>query len=314
METEMNNPNEIRNKVIFFYNPISGNGLFGSRLDEVVKCFQAHGRVCIPVRMDRKGIADEVMRMIDPDAIECVGVAGGDGTINVVTNALLGAGKHIPLAVFRAGTANDFASYYDIPYDIEDMVEVACSGRKVRADVGRANDKYFINVCAMGFMVDVSQKTDPYLKNKIGALAYYMKGVEEMSQLRPLSVRLTSAEFSGEEEMYFMIVTNGQSAGGFRKVSPTASMQDGKFDVLLFRKMAFTEFGPLLLSVLQGQHLQNRNVLYFQTSDLLVESEETFGTDVDGDECPKVPLRLVAHPGAIEVLVPETFRIPDPSL
>ncbi len=191
------------------------------------------------------------------------------------------------------------------------MVDVACSGRTVKADVGRANEKYFINVCAMGFMVDVSQKTDPYLKSKIGSLAYYMKGAEEMSQLRPLPVRLTSAEYSGDENMYFMIITNGQSAGGFRKVSPTASMQDGKFDVLLFRKMAFTELAPMLVAVLQGNHLQNKNVLYFQTSDLLVESEEEFGTDVDGDECPKVPVRLVSYPGEIEILVPETFRVPN---
>ncbi len=100
----------IQNKVIFFYNPISGNGLFGSRLDEVVKCFQERGRVCIPIRLDRKGIVDDVMRLVDPAEIECLGVAGGDGTINVVTNAMLNAGKHLPLAILRPGTANDFAS------------------------------------------------------------------------------------------------------------------------------------------------------------------------------------------------------------
>ena len=44
----------IQKKVIFFYNPISGNGLFGSRLDEVVKCFQARGRVCIPRRRGKQ--------------------------------------------------------------------------------------------------------------------------------------------------------------------------------------------------------------------------------------------------------------------
>ncbi len=302
--------NEPMKKVIFFYNPISGNGLFGSRLDEVVKCFQARGRVCIPVRLDRKGIVDDIMRIVDPSEIECFGVAGGDGTINVVTNAMLNAGKRVPIAIFRAGTANDFASYYEVPDDIDDMVEVACSGRTVKADVGRANEKYFINVCAMGFMVDVSQKTDPNLKNKIGALAYYMKGVEEMSQLRPLPVRLTSAEYTGSEDMYFMIIMNGTSAGGFRRVSTIASMQDGKFDVLLFRKMAITDYAPMLVAVLQGNHLQNKNVLYFQTSDLLVESDEEFGTDVDGDVCPKVPLRLVSYPGAIDVLVPESFKVP----
>ncbi|MBR5741178.1 MAG: YegS/Rv2252/BmrU family lipid kinase, partial [Firmicutes bacterium] len=273
--------------------------------------FQARGRVCIPVRLDRKGIVDEVMRFVDPADIECFGVAGGDGTINVIVNAMLNAGKNVPIAIFRAGTANDFAAYYDIPDDIVDMVDVACSGRTVAADVGRANEKYFINVCAMGFMVDVSQKTDPYLKNKIGALAYYMKGVEEMSQLRPLPVRLTSAEYTGDEEMYFMIVMNGQSAGGFRRVSPIASMQDGKFDVLLFRRMPVTDFAPMLVSVLQGNHLQNRNVLYFQTSDLTIESDEVFGTDVDGDECPKIPLHLVTYPKEIEVLAPETFRVPE---
>lgn len=301
----------IKNKVLFFYNPISGNGLFGSKLDEVVREFQKRGKLCVPVRMDKKGIADETLRYLDTEDFECVAVAGGDGTINVVVNAMLNAEKNLPLAIFPAGTANDFGSYYEAPHDIPDMVEVACSGRTVKADIGRANEKYFVNVCAMGFMVDVSQKTDTRLKNKIGSLAYYMKGAEEMSQLRPLPVKLTSEEYSGEESMYFMIVTNGKSAGGFRRVSPSASMQDGVFDVLLFRKMALVEFGPLLIDVLQGNHLQNKNVLHFQTADLLVESDESFGTDVDGDECPKVPLHLVTYPGAVEILIPETFKVSD---
>ncbi len=44
-----------------------------------------------------------------------------------------------------------------------------------------------------------------------------------------------------------MTVLNGESAGGFRKLSPQSSMSDGKLDVVAFRKMPIVEFAPLFL-------------------------------------------------------------------
>ena len=63
-------------------------------------------------------------------------------------------------------------------------------------DLGKINDKYFVNVASTGLFTDVSQKTDVNLKNTIGKLAYYLKGLEELPNFRPLKVNIKSDEMN----------------------------------------------------------------------------------------------------------------------
>ena len=246
-----------RKKVILFYNPNAGNGLFKNNLDLIIERFQQKKLVVIPVRAGRGDVLDGLFRTIDPAEYRQVIAAGGDGTINICVNAMIRNNIDLPLAIFPAGTANDFAYYLDLPLEVNSMIDIALGSNFTYSDLGRANDKYFLNVAAMGTMVDVSQKTDPNLKSILGVLSYYIRGIIEVPNLKPIPVRITSEEFSGEEHMYFMLIMNGRSAGGFKRLSPSAEINDGLFDVIVFREMPITDFLPLLINVLQGNHEKN---------------------------------------------------------
>ena len=171
------------------------------------------------------------------------------------------------------------------------------------ADVGKVNDKVFINVAAMGALVDVSQKTDPNLKNSLGIVAYYLTAMSELPQIRPLAVKLTTPDAVYEEEIYFMVVMNGESAGGFRKLNPESSINDGKLDVIAFLKMPIVELAPLLIEVLRGRHPKNKHVLYFQTDKLTMESNADIGTDIDGEHGEKLPLHFSVLHNRLSIFV-----------
>lgn len=281
-----------RQKVLLFYNPNSGNGMFKNNLDGIIERFQNSGFQVVPVRA-AKGVAiQQALAEMDQSMYRQIVVAGGDGTINICVNAMIRNNIDLPLAVFPTGTANDFAGYFDLPKDIEGMIDVAMGDKFTYADVGKCNDRYFINVAALGSLVDVSQKTDPNLKNTLGVFAYYLKGASEVVKLRALPVKLTTDGNVIEEEMYFMLVMNGMSAGGFKKLSPTSDIQDGKLNVILFRKMPIIELVPLLFGVISGNYLDNKNILSFETDNLIIESEEDISTDVDGEHGEKIPLHF----------------------
>lgn len=281
-----------RQKVLLFYNPNSGNGMFKNNLDGIIERFQNSGFQVVPVRA-AKGVAiQQALAEMDQSMYRQIVVAGGDGTINICVNAMIRNNIDLPLAIFPTGTANDFAGYFDLPKDIESMVDVAMGDKFTYADVGKCNDRYFINVAALGSLVDVSQKTDPNLKNTLGVFAYYLKGASEVVKLRALPVKLTTDDKVIEEEMYFMLVMNGMSAGGFKKLSPTSDIQDGKLNVILFRKMPIIELVPLLFGVISGNYLENKNILTFETDNLVIESEEDISTDVDGEHGEKLPLHF----------------------
>ena len=150
---------------------------------------------------------DKALSEINVEEFRQIIAAGGDGTINICVNAMIRHDIDLPLAIFPAGTANDFAYYFEIPNDIDGMVDIALGEHFTNADVGKVNERHFINVAAMGALIDVSQKTDPNLKNTIGVMAYYLKAVTEVPNLRAHNVKLITPDETYEEAMYFMAVS-----------------------------------------------------------------------------------------------------------
>jgi len=283
-------------KVLLIYNPNAGNGLFKANLDKIIEMFQKKNTLVVPVRTDRPAVMCEMFHMAEVEGFSKVIAAGGDGTINIVVNNMLSCGTNLPIAVFPSGTANDFAYYFDIPHDIEGMVKIATEENYTYVDLGCVNGKYFINVAAMGFLVDVSQKTHPNIKNTLGVMSYYLKGVSEVPKLEPITIKIESDEYSGMEKIYFMLVMNGRSAGGFKRVAPEARMDDGLLDVLLFREMPLTELPGLLINFMQGNHSENKNVIFFRTNKLHLETDMEIGTDVDGEKGCEFPLDITCVP------------------
>lgn len=283
-------------KVILFYNPNSGSGVFKSNLDLIIGRYQKAGFLVVPIRAAHGHVISDFLSELDQDNYQDEYVqiiaAGGDGTINVCVNAMIRNNIDLPIAIFPSGTANDFAYYFNIPGDIDKMLDIALSGNYTYADVGKVNDRYFINVAAMGDVVGVSQKTDPTLKNTIGVLAYYLKGLSEVPNMKAVRVTLTTPEKVYREKMYFMVVMNGESAGGFKKISPDSNINDGMLDVLLFRKMGIFEMPGLFLKILHGNHLDSKKVLHFKTDKLRIETDSDLATDIDGEDGEKFPMEF----------------------
>ena len=291
------------NQILLYYNAHSGSGIFKNNLDHIVERCQNAGYQVVPVRAAKGYVINEVLSTIDQSEFSRIIAAGGDGTINLCVNAMIRNNIQLPIALLPAGTANDFAYYFELPSDLDYLLDVALGDKTTSVDVGAVNNRHFVNVAALGALIDVSQKTDPNLKNAIGILAYYLKALTEIPQIRALPVTLTTPDKVYEEEIYFMVVMNGESAGGFRKLSPESSMNDGKLDVIAFRKMHIVELAPLLFEVVHGRHPKNDNVLYFQTDKLRIESPEYISTDIDGEHGEELPLEFSVLNKRLKVFV-----------
>jgi YegS/Rv2252/BmrU family lipid kinase len=288
-------------KVLLFYNPKAGSGVFSNNLDAVISAFQKKHQIVVAVRADSRITLDEIFADEAFKGYSKIIAAGGDGTINIVVAAMLKHDIDIPLAIFPAGTANDLAYYFDIPTELDEMLMIATGDCTTPMDVGTVNGRCFVNVLAMGMIVDVSQKTDPLVKNTIGVMAYYLRSVAEIPKLHPISVKLTMPDKVLKKEMYAMLVMNGRSAGGFKRIAPAASISDGLFDVVLFHNMPMTNWAPLLMSLITGQHTENKYVTHFRTDRLLIESDEAISTDMDGETGEPLPLDVRMIPGRIKV-------------
>ena len=170
-------------KVRFIYNPYSGENAILKELDKIITMHQDKGYTIVPYRIQRGVDVINALDIVD-STYEYILIAGGDGTIDTVVNAMKKRGIEIPIGIIPVGTANDFAKHLGMPQDAGACVEQILDSYAVGVDLGKVNDNYFVNVLSTGLFTDVSQKTDTNLKNTIGKLAYYLKGLEELPKVQ----------------------------------------------------------------------------------------------------------------------------------
>jgi hypothetical protein len=120
--------------------------------------------------------------------------------------------------------------------------------------------------------------------------------------LKPAKVSIRSKEASSDEEVYFILIMNVKSAGGFKKIAPLASLSDGLLDVYIFRKCPIIELVPLIIQIANGEHAESPYVDYFQTAELMIDCDEPVGTDMDGEKGFDFPLILSVAPRKLKVI------------
>ena len=205
----------------------------------------------INARLREDGDVDVVLTAGEGDGVEAgrraalegydrVFVAGGDGTLNEVLNGLAqvdGALATITLAVVPLGTGNDFATAIGVPESPDDAVDALLGGAVVPVDVGRVNDRCFLNISAGGFIADVSDAVNPQLKTVLGKLAYLVGGAQVLLDYEPLAARVTNGADATDVSLLAFAVCNSRLIGGGRLIAPHAIVDDGWLDVCLIHAM-----------------------------------------------------------------------------
>lgn len=287
-------------RVRFIYNPYSGENAILSSLDSVIKIHQKAGFEIHPYRINKEADVKDALECIDRSYAYIL-IAGGDGTVDSVVNAMMEKGIKLPIGILPVGTANDFGKVLKIPQNIKKACKKIVEFKPEKVDIGKINDKYFVNVASSGLFTDVSQKTDVHLKNTIGKLAYYIKGLEEIPNFRKLKVKVTSEEYNYDGNMYLMLVFNGKTAGNLN-LATRSDVQDGMLDIIIFKAVQVIELLPLFLKVLRGEHLDSNKVVYFKSDRVKIECNEDIVTDIDGEKGPDYPLDIRCIKNGIEVL------------
>lgn len=288
-------------KVKFIYNPHSGNQRILSYLDTIIYMYQKNGFIIDPFRVSFEfSIADSLLNI--DSQYDHILISGGDGTINQVVNALKNLNLDIPVAILPTGTANDFALLLDLPLDIDQALKKILSGQKRKIDLGKANEKYFINVFSCGLFTDVSQKTPSILKNTLGKIAYYFNGIKEIPHFKKINLTVETIEDKFHCSSLIFFVFNGKSAGNFN-IAYKADINDGLLDVVIVKSDSVTSTLHAIFKFFRGDHLDHPDgIIHFQTDQLTLRIEEEINTDIDGEPGPKYPIKIQCIKDGLTVL------------
>ncbi|MFP4979361.1 diacylglycerol kinase [Paenibacillus sp. CN-4] len=284
------------------YNPTSGREEMKRRLADILERLDQGGIETSCHATTGEGDATIAAAEAVERGYDLIIAAGGDGTLNEVINGMAEKPNLPPLGVLPLGTTNDFARAMGIPKNWEDSCNLIVRQESRLIDLGKANDRYFINIAGGGSLTELTYEVPSKLKTMIGQLAYYLKGIEKMASLSPteLIIRANGQETYHDEFMLFLIA-NTNSVGGFEKLAPGARIDDGLFDVIALKKCNLAEFIRLVTLALRGEHLNDKKVVYFRTDAMEVTSPGHVQLNLDGELGGTLP-------GQFQVL-PEHLRI-----
>ena len=279
---------------VFLYNTQSGKCKIGHCTASICTVFRAYGYDIKPQLIDFCANPFDGNEQID-----LMVVAGGDGTVNYVVNAMKNKGLDIPLGVIPAGTANDFAGALGMSHQPLEAARQIASGAVDRVDCGCVNGLYFVNIFSFGIFTTTSQRTPDERKHKIGKLAYIIEGVKEFRTMHavPLEIEADGERFDLRSLM--VLIFNGETAGGFH-LARRSSIRDGLLDCILLEKKNI-----LHSTFAMGQYLLGGNpkiVRHLQARRIDIRSTVNEPTDVDGQRGAEFPLHIECLAGGLRVM------------
>ena len=164
---------------LFLYNPQSGKGRIDRCVGEICTVFGAYGYEVRPQEVDF-----DTNPFDGNETIDLMVVAGGDGSVNFVLNAMKRKGLDIPIGVIPAGTANDFAGALGMSPEPLVAARQIASGVEQRVDCGRVNDLYFVNIFSFGIFTTTSQRTPDERKHRIGVTLRHRPDCDKLALFR----------------------------------------------------------------------------------------------------------------------------------
>ena len=231
---------------------------------------------------------------------------GGDGTVNEIVNGIMKSPNKAKLAIYPAGTVNDFGSYLKIPKNVDEFSQMIIVGDTKRVDVGSSGERYFLNVAAAGLLPEVAHKVSSEAKSVLGKFAYYIVGIKEFSRLmfKPIHIKFYNNGYEEEKEILFFILANSPTVGGFKYVAPEAKIDDGYLDLLIVESNQLKNVATIFLKTLKGNHANQPGLRYLKVQEFTISSDETIDLDLDGELGGHLPASFCVHKQVLEILIP----------
>ncbi|NBJ71214.1 MULTISPECIES: YegS/Rv2252/BmrU family lipid kinase [Clostridia] len=230
-------------------------------------------------------------------------ILGGDGTVHACINAISPLKERPIVGILPGGTCNDFSRVLNIPQQLEKAASAIVEGHVVDIDVGKADDRYFLNFWGIGLIAETSQNIDPIQKKYLGVLSYFMSTLKTITQAKSFSYVITTDEQTVQGEAVMIVVLNGRYLGTQELPISRLQPDDGKLDVLIVKNSNLAFFRELFSMNDPDTKLKELNeLMYIQTGRLRVTTDDRKEADMDGEIVTGTPTEVELLPKHLQMI------------
>jgi diacylglycerol kinase (ATP) len=288
-------------KFYFIVNPVAGGGKYLACLTDIQN-FCKHKNLQHEIVLTKAPNHATELAKKAAQHHEVVVAVGGDGTVNEVSNGLIGTPA--VLGIIPTGSGNDFSREVGYTKSIRKDLEKLLQGRVEYMDIGLVNgSSYFVNIFGVGFDGEVSYRAHSFKKYGHGLFAYLLTVLRTLATYSFHKVRITIDSHDPiEKEIFMVAIANGTTFGGGFNIAPAAKIDDGFFTVCIVDKTTKLYALRNLPRFLKGTHIGLPPVHMLTGKRIVIESKDVLQSQLDGE------LPLPASRFSIE-LVPNKLKV-----
>lgn len=287
-------------KILFVINPGSGPKSHGNWEPVIRQYFKDTLHSIEIFLLSGKNDADSLkywIHKIKPDKVVAV---GGDGTVSLVAQQLLSTG--IEMGILPAGSANGMARELNIPSNFEGAMAVVLNGKAKDTDVIRINDN---SICIHLSDIGVNAQIIKYfeegkVRGKIGYARMFLKALWKRYVMK-VSIELDGTTIN--TPAFMVVVANASKYGTGAMINPEGNLHDGKFEVVIVRRIALSEFLKLFF---RYKRFDPKKVEVFQTTSAMIRTRRPVHFQVDGEYLGKIDhFKAVIDPSILRLILPK---------
>ena len=289
-----------RLKILFIINPVSGGKEKTDWETQIREYFKQSPHEMEFYLLTGENDRASVEHHIDSTKPDRVVTVGGDGTVKLVAEIV--KDKNIPLGIIPAGSANGMARELDIPANVNEALEIAIHEVPRPIDIIKINDEEFcIHLSDIGLnamLVKYFEQSD-----KRGMWGYGKATFRVLWNKQKIFATIKTDEGEVKRKAFMVVIANARKYGTGGNINPDGDIADGKFEVVVLRKLNLIE---ILKALLTDKSFHPNRIEVFSTTKAEISTLKKTYFQVDGEYRGKtnhIKAEIVAN--ALQIVHPE---------
>lgn len=194
---------------------------------------------------ETSGVDDctQIQALYNEHKPERVLVAGGDGTIKMVAEAL--EKQDTILGILPAGSANGLSVDLNLPANLEENLTVAFHNKFMEMDLVSINGIKSLHLSDIGLNAQLVKNYES--SETRGKWGYALQAIATLNEQDPpfeVTIKTNKRTITCVARM--VVIANSQKYGTGVTINPDGRMNDGKFEIVILKNLDLLVFGKII--------------------------------------------------------------------
>lgn len=286
-------------KFLLVVNPIAGGVAKKEITDAVMNFASLNGFEIVVYETTGEDDDSRIRKLFKKQKCERIIIAGGDGTIKMVAEAL--ENIDVIIGIIPAGSANGLSVDLNFPTDLDEILQIAFFNDFTEIDLICINDKKSLHLSDIGLNAElIKNYENSTIRGKIGYALQAFTTLTDSEVTFHVEVEANGTTLRTETKM--VVIANSQKYGTGVTINPNGKMNDGKFEIVVIKNLTLGVFGKIVAG---NMPLETGDVEIISSNNATIRTDIPVHFQVDGEYYGEVTeLDIVILPKQMKLAIP----------